>query len=607
MILTWLQLVSACLWLLPSEDGAAPALDLTVMAQLPVQHDGRWMPLDTLARDVVESTTGTMHYEGRDPVYHLLAWTFDPQTAMKAPLIPIKNAELRRELQLSDSATWFSYDELMKHKPLQDIIAGLSNMEEGHKPDPLESKAGDISEKLELLRSVFRGEMIRLIPDPKNAGGAWRAIRPPQAQASETPRTPSAVWGDVKASFLAAEPARFRAACDELAALLRSMPAAYRPDPALLAREIQYNKLHAFRYAWIIMLAAALVSALSLRMQSRWPRAVALIALLAGFGVLTLGMAMRWQIAGRIPASNMFESLLFLGWGTGAFAILSMLVMRDRLAPLTASAMGAVALVLADVLPLDSFVRPIAPVLLDTVWMSIHVPIIMLSYSVLALAVLIAHAQLIALAFSPSNTELVRKIDTLHYWYVHVGSILLTAGIITGSMWAASSWGRYWGWDPKEVWSLVALLGYLTILHIRIPHDRIPAWGYAVGALVMIALAFGIAMTFASITLTLIGALAATVLAVAYFIVASGCFATAVKSIAAFWLILMTYVGVNYILGTGLHSYGFGTGAMARLMLMAGTADLLLIAVLWVVHFWNIRRRGSGMTLPRSDAAHAVA
>ncbi len=606
MILTWLMLVPACSCLLPLEDGAA-ALDLTVIAGLPVQHDGRWMPLDTLARDVVESTTGTVHFQGRDPVYHLLAWTFDPQTAMKTPVIPIKNAELRRELQLTESATWFSYDELMKHKPLQDIIAGLSNMEEGHKPDPLESKAGDISEKLGLLRDVFRGDMIRLIPDPKNAAGAWRAIKLPQAQVSETTRTPVGAWADIKASFLASEPVRFRAASEEMAALLRAMPAAYRPDPALLAREIQYNRLHPFRYAWIIMLAAAFLSAASLRMKSRWPRVLALLTLLAGFGVLTLGMAMRWQIAGRIPASNMFESLLFLGWGTGAFAILSMLVMKDRLAPLTASAMGAVALVLADVLPLDSFVRPIAPVLLDTVWMSIHVPIIMLSYSVLALAVLIAHAQLITLAFAPSNTELVQKIDTLHYWYVHVGSILLTAGIITGSMWAASSWGRYWGWDPKEVWSLVALLGYLTILHIRIPHDRIPRWGYAAGAILLVALVSGIAMTFDSVTPTLIGALAATVLAVAYFVVASGCFATAVKSIAAFWLILMTYVGVNYILGTGLHSYGFGTGAMARSMLMTGTADLLFIAVLWVVYQWNIRRRGMGANLPRPGAAHVVA
>ena len=165
-----------------------------------------------------------------------------------------------------------------------------------------------------------------------------------------------------------------------------------------------------------------------------------------------------------------------------------MLVMRDRIVPLTASAMGALSLMLADSLPLDYFVRPIAPVLMDTVWMSIHVPIIMVSYSILALGVLIAHVQLVAMTAAPARRQLADSLDALHYWYVHIGSFLLLAGIITGSMWAASSWGRYWGWDPKEVWSLVALLGYLTILHVRIDHQCVPRSAYAVGAIGCLAL-----------------------------------------------------------------------------------------------------------------------
>ena len=273
----------------------------------------------------------------------------------------------------------------------------------------------------------------------------------------------------------------------------------------------------------------------------------------------------------------MFESLLFLSWGMGAFAVVSVFLLRDRVVPLTASAMGAVALILADCLPMDHFIRPIAPVLLDTVWMSIHVPVIMVSYSVLALAVVTAHVQLLVMAVAPRQRQLISTTDSLHYWYVHVGAILLAAGIITGSMWAASSWGRYWGWDPKEVWSLVAFLGYLAILHVRLDRVRTPKWLYGAGALLFAALFILVAPKLAPLTGPKLLVLAATLAAMLLFVLARGQLATALKSILAFWLIVMTYVGVNYVLGTGMHSYGFGTGAVVRYLFWIGGIDLALV------------------------------
>jgi ABC-type transport system involved in cytochrome c biogenesis permease subunit len=332
------------------------------------------------------------------------------------------------------------------------------------------------------------------------------------------------------------------------------------------------------------MVLAAVLSGIALIVRRRWVDALSALVMLGGFGVLTYGLWMRWQLAGRIPASNMYESLLFLSWGMGAFAILSGLIQRQRLVPLTASGMGALALFLADSLPLDYFIRPIAPVLLDTVWMSIHVPIIMVSYSVLALAVLIAHVQVLAMAIAPGRRPIAEKLDSLHYWYVHIGSILLIAGIITGSMWAASSWGRYWGWDPKEVWSLVAFLGYMAILHVRIDRDRVPSWGYAVAGALGSALLFLIARRLAPLSGYEVLALAGTAAAVVVFVLARGAFATAFKSILAFWMIIMTYVGVNYVLGIGLHSYGFGTGAVVRYMFGLGGMDLLLVAACAAVY-----------------------
>ncbi len=131
-----------------------------------------------------------------------------------------------------------------------------------------------------------------------------------------------------------------------------------------------------------------------------------------------------------------------------------------------------------------------------------------------------------------------RRWSQLLYWYTHVGSILLIAGILTGSIWAASSWGRYWGWDPKEVWSLVAFLAYMAILHARFD-QQIAEFGVAV------------------------------------------------SSIAAFWTILMTYLGVNFVLASGLHSYGFGSSSLVTIMAGIALVELLFLGAGWAA----VRRR----------------
>ncbi len=568
-----------------------PELDVTAIRGLCLQHDGRWPPLDTVARDIVVSVTGNASVRGHDPVLWLLAWTFAPDTGMNEPLITIRNAELRRELQLSPTQTVFSYSELLSHRPLRSLIEALGQIERGRKMNPLESKVSDISDKLSLLQTVFRGQAIKLIPDPANALGAWKPMTPgPGAQADV-----GAAWDALGDAFRSGDAAAFATVADRVLKTVSALPAAYRPDAKLLATELKYNQIQPFSTSWKVMLVGAVLAAAAILVRRRWFDGLAAVGMIAGFGLLTYGLSLRWQIAGRIPASNMFESLLFLSWGMGAFAILSVFVFRDRLVPLTASGMGALALILADRLPLDHFIRPLAPVLLDTIWMSIHVPVIMISYSVLALAVLVAHAQLIVMAFAPGRVHWSNTIDRLHYWYVHVGTILLTAGIATGSMWAASSWGRYWGWDPKEVWSLVALLGYLTILHVRPGPEPLPRWASALGILLPVALLAVVVPKLSPMTTGKGLAIAAMVLGMAVLVLAHGPFAAAAKSIMCFWLIIMTYVGVNYVLGIGLHSYGFGTGAVVRYMFLTGGIELAFVALLSIV-FW-IRRTSAAPTV----------
>jgi ABC-type transport system involved in cytochrome c biogenesis permease subunit len=579
-------------------------LNLETLRALPTQHDGRMPPLDTLAREIVEEVTGTPSYQGYDPVLLLLAWTFDREKWEQQPLISLRNAELRAALHLPADKTAFSYKELSGQEFLAKQIADLRTMQPGKKPDPLQQKVRDIAERLSTLADVFTGQALPLIPDPNSVIAAWRPIGARATAMGHPPTEPEAVrsaWSALREALSARDKARFDKASNDLASALAELPAAYRPPADVLARELRYNQMRPYHVAWQLLLVGTVLAALAALLEARWAQhlaglkglvgAVALVALLGGCGMHSYGMWLRWDIAGRLPATNMFESMLFLGWGAAVFAILAgcvtTVLRRGWVVPLTGAVMATLALFLADNLPIDRYIRPIAPVLLDTIWMSIHVPIIMTSYAVLGLAVVIAHAQLILLAVAPRRQDLAARVDGMHYWYALVGSILLIAGIVTGSMWGAVSWGRYWGWDPKEVWSLVAFLGYTAILHTRLETESVPAWARVVAAALAMAVFGLIASRFGPPSQVQMLAFGGAFAATAFFVLARGALATALKSVLAFWLIIMTYVGVNFVLGIGLHSYGFGTGAVARYMFLTGGADLVFIAACALVYLFR--------------------
>ncbi|MGQ9651056.1 MAG: cytochrome c biogenesis protein [Phycisphaerae bacterium] len=581
-LLQLLLLASLAQTTAPASPTIPESLDFSIIRTIPVQHDGRWMPLDTLARDMVESVTGTAGWRGHDPVALLLAWTFDSGTWMEQPLIEIKNPELRESLELPANQTVFSYNALLSHPRFRRLMDDLA-MAQDRKLNPLESKVRDIRERLSCLDAVLAGQAINLIPHPSDPLGAWKPIELVVGDKAGDPV--KTAWASVGGAFLRGDGPAFTKACERLRSVLAGLPAAYRPSPDLIATELRSNRLHPLGLSWKIMLVGTVMGLTATIARKRVLDILTIAALVTGFGLLSYGMWLRWQIAGRIPASNMFESLLFMGWGTGFFGILWILFVRDRMVLLTASIVSAVSLVLADCLPLDQYIRPTPPVLMDTIWMSIHVPVIMVSYAVLAIAFVIAHGQMLVLAATPERSQLVKTIDRLHYLYVLAGSFLLLIGIVTGSMWAASSWGRYWGWDPKEVWSLIAFLAYLTILHVRASHEKVPSWLYILSLLLGVALFAIIAASLAPLTMMRWLGLASAAIAVVVCALARGPLGDAVKSIVAFWLIIMTYVGVNFVLGIGLHSYGFGTGAVVRYLFLFGAIDLVLVLSCVGIHY----------------------
>ena len=474
---------------------AGPAPD--TIRRLPVQHDGRVMPLDTLARESVLAITGSSSWHGEDPVATFSRWLFEPQTGSSEPDVKVGSPAFVQELGLPAGTTHASFMQLVQIPRLMQIVQAARQAEAENRPRTGVLKDAEAMDaRLGAMQSILQQQIARPIPVPGNPNATWN---PPSVVSPES------------FSQLLAGP---------------------RPDgwppAAQMDTEVLYNHLNPARWSWVILLASLLVAVTAMKKNSRLLDGIGFALLVAGFGMMSWGIQLRWVSGGRIPAANMYESMLFLAWGVGCFAIIAYAVLRNRVVVINAAGMAALAMMLTDLLPIDKFIHPIAPVLAGTPWLAIHVPIIMVSYSILALGLVVAHMQIGFTIFAPARVELVDKMYDLLYWYIFVGSLFLIAGIITGSMWAASSWGRYWGWDPKEVWSLVAFLAYMAILHAKL--DRL-----------------------------------------------IGKFGVAAISIAAFQTILMTYLGVNFVLTTGMHSYAMGDSPVLKWMLLVAGAEVIFL------------------------------
>ncbi len=479
----------------------APPAMVEALRRMPVQHDGREMPFDTQAREAVRVVTGQRAFGGIDPVAMVMGWQMDQHGWLEAPIIKV-DAHVA-QLVGAPGVKHVSFNQLLASSALRREIGPAIERSQADQPQmPGDKALLKLDERITVFDAYLRGAGIVAIP------AADRATRWTAPANTTDP-----------AAFVAIEPE------------VRRNPPPFYPSRALIDAEMRYNAVNPVGLAWWLLLPAAIAAGLTLERDRLRLRLASTVLLVAGFVVMTWGIAVRWQFAGRIPASNMYESMMFLGWGVGLFGVVAMFF-KNRIPTFNAAAMSALTMFLLDRLPMDPFVHPMPPVLAGTPWLAIHVPIIMVSYSTFAIATFLAHAQLGVELFRPNDRAAVQKWADILYWYLMVGSILLVTGIITGSIWASESWGTYWGWDPKEVWSLVAFLAYMAILHARSDGQM-------------------------------------------------GSFGVALWSIVGFWTILMTYLGVNFVLGTGMHSYGMGSSNIVRSMLMVGGAETLFLFLCW--------------------------
>jgi cytochrome c-type biogenesis protein CcsB len=504
----------------------------SALSTLPVQSGGRLKPLDTLARESVRLVTGKASFQKQDPVITLLTWWADPEATKQLDIIEFRNLELKKELGLAADQRWYSYQELVDNKPLdeyrQEIHEHLKNEEELHGN---EQKIQDLLVKINLVHQAMDGTILQAVPHPEGLEQDWGSFADlDHAQTVELVQPAKKAVDELRAALKNRDQQKLSQAV--VAARTELAKLGPVPEEKVMARELRYNESHPFRKAWILYLIGlavlTFVKSEGQRTTGYW---VGFSLIAAGFLMHIYGFALRCLIAGRPPVTNMYESVIWVAFGAVLFALIFEVISSKRYYLMAAAAGAVVCLVLADTLPtvLDPSIRPLTPVLRSNFWLTIHVLSITLGYAAFMLALGLGHIVLWKCALRPEQKEIIKSLHDALYRALQVGVLFLGAGTILGGVWANYSWGRFWGWDPKEVWALIAFLGYIAILH-----GRHAGW----------LRKFGIAAW----------------------------------SVIAFQGVLMAWYGVNYVLGAGLHSYGFGTGGSKYVAIYVAFE---LLFVLW--------------------------
>lgn len=544
-MLTLPRLWLACLlmWLLPGmvrAEEAKPAY-LERLRLLAVQQGGRLKPFDTFALETVRYITGKSEFEKRDPVVTVLQWWTLNEKAADLKVIEFRNKDWCKRLGLDPNQRYFSATELNANPEVVKVREQLHQLKPGEKVPNRLSAPNELLTKMAYLEMISRGASWTVVPHPENMAKDWSSLYEVESNDVEQLAGVRKAAARLRSALLAKSGED--QAVNELAQALQALGP--YPDASALAREVHYNHFHAFRKAWMLYLFSLVCLFLTTRGTSLYWLGVSSAA--AGWTLHAYGFYLRCSIGGRPPVTNMYESVIWVAFGAVTFALIFELIYRARSYLMAACSGAVICLALADQLPavLDPSIRPLMPVLRSNFWLTIHVLTITLGYAAFLLSMGLGHMVLWKYLRGPDQKEELGNLHLALYKAIQVGVVLLAAGTLLGGVWANYSWGRFWGWDPKEVWALIALLGYLAILHCRFT-----GW--------------------------------------------IGAFGIAAWSVLAFQGVLMAWYGVNFVLGAGLHSYGFGTGGV-QYVAVYSLAEVLFVAFT----AWRVRSRRSSLRAPQ--------
>ena len=496
-------------------------LDYKQFGLLAIQDGGRRKPIDTFARETLIRVTGRSTYADKagrkwTPNDFILSALLETHDWRNEPMVLVSLGQVIEKLGLDKTQRRFTFAQLTALPELNRLANEAHALRKAEKPlDRLQQEVMSVSERLALFANVINGNAFLIVPAPKSETDPW--VLPPEYSRyySDERFAPIQIQlQTVASSYANGDSFTFSRASNQLRDSLRNLSPRIYPRDRQLRLEYFYNHFDGFyRAIWFYGLAFLVLLVAHLRRTGTALRSIGVAIAILGLAFHATGIVLRCLIAGRPPVTNMYESIIWVSFAVSFFGMIFFARYRTPIYLLAALPVTLIALLLVHQMPIamPSSIDPLVPVLRDNFWLTIHVLTITLSYAAFALAMGFGHILLFRYARDPQGA---RADAPMHFWLYRVlqlGVLLLAAGTILGGVWANYSWGRFWGWDPKETWALIALLCYIVTLH-----GRLAGWWTQFGLVV--------------------------------------------ASVVCFLAVLMAWYGVNFVLGKGLHSYGFGIG-----------------------------------------------
>ncbi|MBS1970434.1 MAG: cytochrome c biogenesis protein CcsA [Bdellovibrionales bacterium] len=508
------------------------------LSYLPVQDAGRIKPYDSFSKEMLEIVYGKSTFEGRGASEIIFTWMLSPTAWQGKKIFEVRNHEVLKALGLPADQRYFSGEELFANERFPMVQQELqAKRESKEKLTPYFQALQRLENQLIVFREIAGGNMLRLIP-PKE-GETWLSVAEFQGNQQEAFANLTKSFIDRIGAVAQNAPAdqleQTAKALDESVLKFREVaksnnPEAYSHD-SKVNLEVFYNHFHPFRWAYILYMLASVMVLMVWTMNKPGLMKLGWTFASLGFVLHTFGFIVRMYLMDRAPVTNMYETVVWMSWGAVVFAAILEIIYKYRFIFFAGTLGAMVALIIADSAPavLDPTLQPLEAVLRSNYWLTVHVMTITISYAAFFLAFVLGDIGLIYyIKGEEKNHEKIKAIANSVYRAMQIGVAFLAPGIILGGIWADYSWGRFWGWDPKETWALIALLGYLAVLH-----GRLGGWFRNFG------------------------------------MIAAG--------VVTFSLVIMAWYGVNFVLGAGLHSYGFGAGGVEYVAAFVVAHFLLVI------------------------------
>ena len=489
-------------------------------------ESGRMKPVNTFASELLRKLSKRDNYEGLNADQVMLSMIENPLVWYNVPLIYIKkeNDSIRKILGTPKGEKRVALVDLFEKNGTYKLEPYLEGATSTNTPSNFEKDFIHTHEKFYLLNSALSGGVLRIFPIPEDDNNKW--VAPPALNEAKLTGIDSLFTKQIIPLYRSALVEARKTNDYEKANLYlnglknfqNKFGSEVLPSDSKVKAELAYNKYDVFRSLYtyymlggLLMLIFVITQIFNDNKVIRLLIAISKYTIVILFLIHTAGLIVRWYVSGHAPWSDAYESMIYVAWATQFFGIA-----LGRKSDLT---IGATAFVTSIILMvahwnwMDPAIANLQPVL-NSYWLMIHVAVIVASYGPFILGAILGALTLILMILTTKKNKNkmalnIKELTVVNEMSLTIGLVMLTIGNFLGGQWANESWGRYWGWDPKETWALISIMVYAFVIHMRLVPGLRGRWTYNFTSLIAVA------------------------------------------------TIMMTYFGVNFYL-SGLHSYASG-------------------------------------------------